>query len=72
MKEAVGEMAATLLGMGQDTYMRCKLALLSASRRYPEDNEFMRALFNYTGRRRRPLIGCAGAGEKEPESGIKK
>lgn len=35
MKETVGEMVAMLLDMGQDTYTRCKLALLSASRGYP-------------------------------------
>ncbi len=72
MKEIVGEMAVMLLDMGQNTYMKCKLVLLSASRGYPGDNEFMRALFDYTDRHRRPLIGCAGVGEKALESGMKK
>ncbi len=71
-REIVVEMVTTLLEMGSDTYMRCKMVLLSVSREYPKENKVMEVIFNYTDRHRRPLIGCADAAGKVPGSGIKK
>lgn len=51
MKEVIG-MIQALLGMGTDTYMKCKYASLAAGREKPETKAFFEVLFEITDRKR--------------------
>lgn len=59
MKEIV-EMAQILMGMGTDTYLKCKYVFLAASRGEPKMKAFFEILFGRIDRKRPLLIGMKG------------
>ncbi len=61
MKEIM-EMTQTLLGMGTDTYTKCKCMVLAVSRKEPKMKAFFEILFERTDRKRPLLIGMKEGG----------
>ncbi len=61
MKEII-EMIQALLGMGTETYMKCKYTILAVSRKEPKMKAFFEILFERTDRKRALLIGMKEGG----------